>query len=361
MPRPDLPYVQTQNARGRTVYYFRRNRQSPRIRLPGKKYSSEFMAAYQAALAGQPVTKLEKSYGKLSWLIDLYRNSEHWKSGIKASSRVPRGRVYDRWADLGWDVAHVTRQKIVESMAAKDTVGGANAILDALRPLFAWAVEAGHVKSNPCDGVKKRKAPKSDDPDAEEGFFTWTDGDLKAFEDAYPIGTHERLAYEIILNTGLRISDAARVGLQHVQKDGSIRLRCKKNRVEVHIPMLERLKAAIAAGPRGKPGVLAFLTGKRGRAMTEKYASTWFNDAARGIGLVDKTCHGIRKATACRWAERPGATEQALMAIFGWTDPAIAHHYIAMANRKRLATNLMLADGPVQVLRPSAIPSHIIA
>ena len=56
MPRPHKPFVQHQVTRhGRKVWYFRRDRSEPRIRLPDLYGSHEFEAAYLAGLAGQPI------------------------------------------------------------------------------------------------------------------------------------------------------------------------------------------------------------------------------------------------------------------------------------------------------------------
>jgi len=56
MPRPRLPFVQRQVTRhGRKVWYFRRNRSEPRVRLPDLYGSDEFTATYRACLAGQPM------------------------------------------------------------------------------------------------------------------------------------------------------------------------------------------------------------------------------------------------------------------------------------------------------------------
>jgi integrase len=48
------------------------------------------------------------------------------------------------------------------------------------------------------------------------------------FEAAYPEGTRERRAYAVLLYTGLRVGDAARLGRQHLQEDGTIKLRTER-------------------------------------------------------------------------------------------------------------------------------------
>jgi integrase len=83
---------------------------------------------------------------------------------------------------------------------------------------------------------------------------------------AYPLGTRERPVYAVPLYTGLRIGDAARVGRQHVQRDGAIKIRTEKTGTEVDIEIVPPLKRALAAGPQGRPEVLNFLTGASGGA-----------------------------------------------------------------------------------------------
>jgi integrase len=141
----------------------------------------------------------------------------------------------------------------------------------------------------------------------------------------------------------LRLTDAARLGKQHLQKDGTIKIKTQKRGVTVQMDIVPPLRRALDAGPHGKPEELAFLTAKRSkRAFRAEYLGAWFANAARAIGLEERTAHGIRKAAARRYAEN-GATVNQLMAIFGWTDPKIAMHYVAMADRKRLALDAQRA------------------
>jgi hypothetical protein len=46
-----------------------------------------------------------------------------------------------------------------------------------------------------------------------------------------------------------------------------------------------------------------------------------------GVNAPKQAAHGLRKVAATRAAEN-GATEFELMAIFGWTDPKMAAHYV---------------------------------
>ena len=225
MPRPHLPFVQRQVTRhGRKVWYFRRNRSEPRVRLPDLYGSDEFTAAYRACLAGQPMVVRNQRQApktKFKGLIDLYLKSSEWQA-YKPMTRKTRGHIYEKWAALDYDTEDITRSVIIEALEArKETPEQANSILTALKNLFAWAVSVGHVDRNPCEGIKGLK-PKKPGVDEEDGHKTWSEEELAQFERAYPLGSYERLVYSILLYTGLRIGDAARLGRQHIQKDGTI-------------------------------------------------------------------------------------------------------------------------------------------
>jgi integrase len=194
-------------------------------------------------------------------------------------------------------------------------------------------------RHQPVVGIKRLKASKAG-PDEEEGHQTWSDEDLAKFEAAYPVGTFERRVYAVLLYTGLRIGDAARLGRQHIQKDGSLQIRTEKKGVIVHLPIRRELEEALAAGPHGREGELAFITAATGRkvgqAIRKERLGELFNAAAKAAGMNDRTAHGVRKAAARRFAE-VGATVNELMAIFGWTDPEMALKYTREADKKRLA------------------------
>jgi integrase len=352
MPRQRKPYLHLQITRhGKKVWYFRRHHNGPRIRILGDYNSPEFSAAYDAAYAGQPVSVGRRSRapskGTLAWLIDQYRGSNGW-AALAVATRSQRDMFFRDMIEKSGskDIEDIDRAAIVAGVTArKDKPNMANVFLGTVRALFDWAVGNQILETNPCDNVKGLKAPKAsdDDPEAEDGHITWSDEELARFEQAYPIATRERLAYSVFLYTGLRLSDAARLGKQHLQKDGTIKIKTQKRGVTVQMDIVPPLRRALDAGPHGKPEELAFLTAKRSkRAFRAEYLGAWFANAARAIGLEERTAHGIRKAAARRYAEN-GATVNQLMAIFGWTDPKIAMHYVAMADRKRLALDAQRA------------------
>ncbi|MEI9901164.1 MAG: hypothetical protein WDN31_14625 [Hyphomicrobium sp.] len=52
-----------------------------------------------------------------------------------------------------------------------------------------------------------------------KGHHTWTSEELEQFEARHPIGTKARLAFGLLIYTGVRRSDVVRLGRQHV-RDG---------------------------------------------------------------------------------------------------------------------------------------------
>jgi integrase len=173
-------------------------------------------------------------------------------------------------------------------------------------------------------------------PNDADGFHTWTQEELDRFEARWSIGTRQRLAFDVLLYTGLRRGDAVRVGRQHI-RDGVITLRTEKHRMgkageQVSIPILPPLAASIAATPIGD---LTYLVTEAGQPWVKESFGNWFRDACRAAGCPG-SAHGLRKAGATRAAER-GASERQLMAIFGWTTGKMAQHYTHSADRARLA------------------------
>ena len=136
----------------------------------------------------------------------------------------------------------------------------------------------------------------------------------------------------MLLFTGLRRSDAVRLGCQPV-RNGVATLRA----VTVYLPILPILQGTLDAGPVGD---LAFIVGKSGKPFTKESFGNAFKEACVKAGLLHHSAHGCRKIGATRAAEN-GATVAQLNAIFGWSGTAMASLYTQAADRKRLAPEAM--------------------
>lgn len=345
MPKPRLPFLHHERTRHGVMVWYVRKGHGQRQRIYATYGSPEFWNEYRAKVEGT-VTASKRAKVKvntLAWALDRYRNSSAW-AGLKQSTRRARENIFKKipkdtlatpLADINADAIRQGREK------RKDKPHAANAFLKAMRSFSAWCVDERLMTSNPTIGVKMLVGAN----DA-NGFHTWTEVEIKRFQDYWRIGTRERLAFDLLLNTGLRRGDAVRVGKQNVQ-DGVIVIQTEKHRLgkrgeQIAIPISPELTASIAAT---KTGDLVFLVNERGQPWAKESFGNWFRDVCREAGCPG-SAHGLRKAAATRAAEN-GATERQLMAIFGWNTGKQATHYTRAADRARLARDA------VSLLRPA--------
>jgi integrase len=334
MPRPRPKYLHKQYIRGKVAWYVRVGK-GPRVRIHGEYGSVEFLARYDAAIRGEAPAKPSKArVGTLSWLIERYRESSAW-ANLSIATRRQRENIFFNVCKTAAEVPYskINRKAIVAGRDRRsDTPAAAKHFLQSMRGLFDWAVEAEHVRENPARGVKVSR-PRT------EGFHVWTEEECKQFEACWEVGTRQRLAYDILLYTGLRRGDAVRLGRQHV-KSGVATIRTEKTGEVVSMPLLPPLQASIEATPTGD---LTFIAGIKGKPRTKEAFGTWFREACQKAG-VPGSAHGIRKAGATRAANN-GATVAQLEAMYGWRGGRMASLYTWQADRVRLA-----ADGAAKLL-----------
>lgn len=330
VPRPLPKHLYHEKTRHRTLVWYVRVGKGPRTRIKHEYGTEAFWEDYRAALKGKPAQGAPKK-DSVRWLIDAYRASGEWKA-LAPGTRAWREGVYKQAIKRIGDRAFrtISAASIQVSMDQRaDKPAAANQLLKAMSALFHWAVGRKIVAANPCHGVRRLKT-RSD------GHHTWTEAECAKFEARWPLGTKQRLAFDILLYTGLRRGDAVTLGRQHLrQEDGEtwFLIRTEKTGAVVDAPVLPELTRSIAAT---KTGDLAFLVTEYGRPFAKAGFGNWFRDACRAAD-VPGAAHGLRKAGATRAAER-GATEAQLNALFGWGDGSNeGKGYIKRANRKRMA------------------------
>jgi integrase len=329
MPRPRLPHLHKETNRHGTVVWYVRLGKGPRIRIKAAFGTPEFDTAYQAAIKGERPRPKGVASGTLSWLFDLYRQTTAW-TDLAASTRYKREKIMMRvLATAGHEqVTAITETAIIDGRERRaKTPASAQAFIDTMHGLFKWATKMKLAKVDPTIGVKVETKPKR-----RGGYPPWTNDDMTKFETRWPRGTRERVMFDILAYTGLRIGDVSVLGRQHV-RNNTISIVTEKTGMKVAIPMLAQLKATIDAGPTGD---LAYIVSRRGKPFNKGALGAAFVEAAKQAGVHGKSAHGLRKAAATRAAEN-GATERELEAIFGWTGGRMATLYTASANRTRLA------------------------
>ncbi len=289
------------------------------------------MTEYRAAVAKYAEGSAHKaSSGTLAWLWSRYRETGAW-AGLSLATRRQRENIMRAVLGTAGDVpfAEITRKKIVEGRDRRSTTPSmARHFVDTMRGLFEWAVDAEIVKADPTLGIRVVK-PRT------EGHAVWSDDEIERFRKRWPVGTRERVAFDVLYFTGLRRGDAVKVGRQHNKGDNFI-VCTEKTGETVYIRMLPELIQTLKAGPTGD---LAFIVGERGNPMMKESFGNWFREICQEAGCPG-SAHGLRKALATRLANE-GATTHELEALFGWRGGGMASLYTRKANRSKLAGSAM--------------------
>jgi integrase len=328
-----LKYIDTFTDRhGQRRYYFRRN--GRRFPLPGKPGSHEFMDAYANALAetGSNEVRVKRSAPAprtFAALAPLYFQSAHFK-GLSQTSRGNYRRIIDTFlAEHGHGrVDQFRRKHLIKIMGRMaDRPGAAITLLKRIRTLVRFAIDLEWIETDPTLRVRSYQSQE---------FHTWTEEEIEQFEDRWPIGTKERLAFAIVLYTGQRVSDAH--AMPRPDKSGLIRVVQQKTGTALVIPAHANLIAALDAMP-GKHATM--LTTAYGQPFSVKGFSQFLVGAMREAGLPARCVpHGGRKAAARRLAEI-GCTPHEIMAITGHKTLSEVERYTRAAEQQRLAGKAM--------------------
>jgi integrase len=328
MPRPRKPYLQKETTRhGKIVWYFRRPGEQ-RTRLPGAFGSREFNAAYDAAFAGTVAApKPSTPQSSLRWLVERYYASgryDQMRPNTQRNHRLMLESVCKTGGDMNFreiDAADIRRGVV----RREGTPHMAASYVSVMRALFEFAKDNAWVAVNPvAEDIKAR-------PSSGDGYHVWTEEEVERYQDRHAVGTQARLAMDIMLFTGLRRSDAIKLGRQHI-RNGVISIRAGKNGAEITIPLLPPLAASIEATQTGD---LVFLKNARGEPWKNISFGYWFADRCDEAGVPGRA-HGLRKAGAT-FAANNGATAFELTAMFGWSSVRMAEVYTRKADKVRLA------------------------
>jgi hypothetical protein len=367
MGKIDYPGLRSETTRhGKTVYYVRRG-DGPRTRIHGEPGTREFHAAYRAALDGKPnaveaSTKVKFIPGTIGWAVQRYQCDIAWMEQAETTKSYRRRYLKDLVDKAGMQsMKTLTPEKIQAGLKRRGNEGApatANKWLKTMRAFLTWAEGADLIRGNPASRVKALDNPSL-------GFDPWTDDDHDAFERTWPIGTAQRLAYELAIRAGSRRGDLVLLGPGMV-RDGILtycpgKTKNKSNPVEVSFEIDPDLKAAIDATPRYG---LTYLCTAQGLTRSAKGFGGWFRDACDKAGIAKgKNAHGIRKHLA-QIAAEGSATSSEMQGLFGWKGLKQADNYTKRAERKAraIATSAIIrsymeARSQTQTQNTDAAPS----
>jgi integrase len=293
------------------------------------------MAAYTEAVGGQPIKIGAKRSpaGSVAATVGLYLGSTAFTNLAEATQRSRRN-ILERFREEHGDkrIAAIEKKHVQAMVTAKGaTPSAARSFLITLRAMIAFAVDAGiRADDDPTLGIKRPKIKT-------EGYRTWTEDDIAAFEAVHPIGTLPRLALALLLYTGQRRADIVVMGRQHIRGD-LISVRQQKTGTPLLIPLHPALRSVIEATPSDH---LTFLATAFGKARAANGFSTWFRRCCNAAGLANGTsAHGLRKA-ACRRLAEAGCSAKEIMAISGHASLREVERYTKAVDQERMARAAM--------------------
>jgi integrase len=318
------------NRHGKMVFYFRK-RGHKGIRLRGIPGSPEFMRIYEVALGNaEPIVigASRSKAGTVGAVVGMYLASAAFV-GLADETRRTRRNILERFREAHGDkrIASIERKHVQALINAKAaTPSAARNLLAVIRLLMQFAIEAGIRTDDPTMGVTRAKITG-------DGYATWEEHHIAAYEARHPIGTMARLAFELALGTGQRRGDLVKMGRQHVRGD-TITVRQQKTDKSLIIPIGAELRAAIDAMPADR---LTFITTARGEPFSPPSFTNWFSVQCHEAGLpAGLSVHGLRKAICRRLAEA-GCTEKQIAAITGHKTLRMMQLYTQAADQERLA------------------------
>jgi integrase len=333
MPRKLPPHVESWRDRhGKLRVYFRRKK-GPRVPLPANIGSEAFNSAYLTAIAGLSETKGREARpadpaGSIAALISSYMRGAGYLGLRQTTKAGYASRIEALRTQHGHrTVQGLTRERIVTGILQPyaDRPGAGLAILKMLRVLIRHAIDIGWLKHDPSFGIKRPKTKE---------IRSWSDGEIEAYENRWPIGTKERLAFALLLYTGQRRSDVHRMTWADVSGE-TIRVVQQKTGRKLAIPLHRELLATLAAANRDH---VTIINTEYGKPFTVDGFSQWMRAAITAADLpLECQPHGLRKAAGRRLAEA-GCSANEIMSVLGHRTLAEAERYTREADQAQLAT-----------------------
>ncbi|WJR67646.1 integrase [Neorhizobium sp. CSC1952] len=258
---------------------------------------------------------------------------DEWLVQLRAAGEVTEGTIdfYDQssqvarkaWGGLsprGLKPLHV--QAILNGLA--DKPGAANNFLSTMRSFSKWARLNEHIEVNLTEGLTPRKT--------RSGHKPWNPTQIDVAKSK--LKGVVRRGVILYLYTGMRGSDAVRVGPQHIDEGGFDLTTQKKGR-DIYCPILPELEEEMRTWDMVAPG--PFLKQEEGRAAgkpyTRKLFSKHFAEQRDQIPeLAGVTLHGLR-CTAVIRLRRAGLSIGQIGDIVGMSMATI-ERYCRFVDRK---------------------------
>lgn len=332
MAKLRLKYVNEYvDSTGKIRRYFRRNHKQLGP-IPGEVGSEEFMAAYQAYLNLQPQKpKSRTGADSLAEFIEEYYASRIFTElavATRAAYRAaldPISKIHGHRSGRHLTAEHA--EKIIAKIGSTRP-GMGNLTRAAMRRVFKLAVKNKRRPDNPFMGIEAYSVGE---------HHTWTEAELKQYEDCWKLGTRERLAFDLLLYTGQRVGDVTTMKRTDME-GGLIHVVQQKTGAELWVPIHTALARSMAAY---KIAGATLIGDPRGQPIKRSTLSALIRGAVKKAKLPPRCVpHGLRKAAMRRLAEGGGTAKQ-IASISGHKTLKEVERYTKAADQKMLARDAM--------------------
>lgn len=328
-----LPYLRSKQRRGRWFHTYRRGDVERSLGVHGLHPSDpKVLAAWAAEHArwqDMPPSTDTPDAGTFAWALDLYTSGNDKWAKYADGTRDGRSAIFKRYrkAQGARPVKTITSEAIERALYAKGGHGAVNEY-KALKPVFEHLRRLGFIRKNPLVGIELDK-PKI------QGFPVADAEDIAAFQKRWPVGTRERLIFDLGLYTGAARSDLAKLGRKNIKGDLLIYER-QKSKVKARVPLTAELRTVIDRTPDIAP---SFILMEQGKPFKAPSLGNEFGDAAREAG-IESRLHGLRKAFCIYWAENDATTHQ-IAAMAGHMSLSEVESYTRAADQERMVKLLV--------------------
>jgi integrase len=337
----DHEYLWAARGRSKLYWYYRRNGRLIPIAAPnGRRLSAadaEFLEAYvrihKAFDAPEPAEEATAP-GSIARLIIEYRASPEFLS-LAPGTRRDYGVYLDLLKDKHGHrpIATMPREAVFRLRDEfRDKPRKANYIVSILRLILSYAGDRRTTFRLPANWINPAQRPKK--LREGQGHRPWEEVEIDAFRKRWPLGSLERVLFEVYLNSGQRGGDVAPMIRQQYYR-GEISVAQEKTKERVWIPASRDLREALDPWLDDHRHLVMFPT-QRGRPLRRDHMLHLMLDARRAAELPeDCTLHGLRYTFATRGLEL-GLDWQTIESIVGHRTAAMAFKYTAKRRNARL-------------------------
>jgi integrase/recombinase XerD len=308
----------------------------------------DFIAAWTAEEGRKPAPK--RSAGSILSTWQAFKATSHFRGMSNAYRAAMIRHAEAAMEAYGAAAVADLRDRHIRADLEKLEPHAAVARLKMWRLLCTYAKHRGLAPVVATDGIKKARTP------AAQNRAPWTMDEIEAYRESFPIGSPQRLCFELLYWTGARTNDAVRLTRSMVGDDGLLVFRQSKTRHEAIVPWTSALPSwAVHMEPDRSilRQCIEACTGftfleTQGRARSFKGLSNTISRSAATAGIIGKSAHGLR-ATRLTMIAESGGSAHAIMTWGGHKTLTEAEQYTRKADRRKVLLGTEHKPNPVNL------------